>query len=117
MIDLFKTNGSSPPVHQRCGTTLGTACWTGSLLAGIYHAPCATSVGHAGDCRCPKCGAVISTGINERATAPVATRNARELAALALYLAALAFVATTITDMLPVAAFTGAVYIRWGVRP
>lgn len=64
MIDLFLTNGSSPPTWHRCGTTLGATCWPSSLFSDtlLYHAPCAAPAGHRGACLCPRCGALIAMG-------------------------------------------------------
>ena len=117
MIDSLELGGGAPPFHRRCGSTLGATCRLGSAVGRqqTYHAPCGQRPGHSGACFCPTCGTVFAIqGTWSVRTVKIEHRN-REVAALTVYMAALALVAVTDTAMLPLAALTGAVSLRWGI--
>ena len=59
MLDLYKTNGSSPP---RCGGTNGIRCWRATLRARrrVDHW-CEDRHRHLGACVCAGCGTIIAT--------------------------------------------------------
>ena len=118
MLDLFQTNGSSPPLPRRCGSTLGATCWLGSVVARrpCYHAPCGEPAGHLGACLCPTCGKIIAMREMWPVRMVQATNShTRELAALTVYVVVLALVTITDFAMLPLAALTGAISLRWAV--
>jgi hypothetical protein len=60
MIDLYKSNGSSPP--RRCGGTNGARCWRATLRARhrVDHW-CDDINRHLGACVCAGCGSIIAT--------------------------------------------------------
>ena len=100
-----------------CGTTRGTMCRAASALGGerAYHAPCALVAGHAGWCLCPACGAVITHGASATMCGHEERQTDRHDVAIVvlLVLGALAAVAGADAEVRPLAALTGAGWLRW----